>query len=264
MLPVSTSEECRFSVLTACLPDRSQHLAEAADSVERARKAIAPLCLEWIIALDGPGAITVPASANTVVQLASRGGISVARNTALARAGGDLIVPLDADDALVAAGLIEAHQTFEATKVGWTGANRVLLGSGERTAHWHGPRSWEPGEFAAHWTAPLAFHPNSFVASRDLVLRCGGWPALPANEDLLLVMLMSEHEAGASIEEVLTEYRVWEGQEVSSQSYPATKLESFRFIEHAINAVRQVDGREPVAHPSPGGAHGARALKGTT
>lgn len=255
MLPVGSSG-CRFAVVTACLPDRSQHLADAANSVERARLAIAPLELEWIVAVDGPGELRSEADPDVVVQLAARGGISVARNAALSRARGELIVPLDADDVLIADGLLEAHASLLDPAIGWVGANRVLLESGNRTAHWHGLRPWRPGEVAEHWTAPLAFHPNSFVARRDLILSCGGWPALAANEDLFLVMMMSERAAGVSIEQILTAYRAWEGQEVSSPSYPAIKQAAFVFIEQSLNAVRHGYGRDPVRHPVPGGAHG--------
>lgn len=230
-------------------------MTETAASIADARSRIEPLRLEWVVAIDGPGTVDVDA-ADVVVRLPARSGISIARNAALAAATGDLVVPLDADDVLVADGLMRASEEIEESGVGWVAPNRVLHHSDEPTAHWHSERVWKVGELASSWSAPLAFHPNSIVARRDLVLLCGGWPALAANEDLLLAMLLSEHSIGRSVPEVLTRYRVWEGQEVSSDMYPVLKEAVFGFIEQALNAARLNAGRSQIKRPEAGGAHG--------
>ncbi|AZI56805.1 glycosyltransferase [Nakamurella antarctica] len=250
---------CQFSVLTACLPERSVYLNEAAASVARARELVSPNELEWIIAVDGPGDLPDVTAQARVVRIERRSGISAARNAALAFARGDLIAPLDADDTLVADGLLEAQEALLNDHLGWIACNRVLLSTQGKTGHWHGRRTWQPGGLAESWSAPFAFHPNSIVVRRDLILRCGGWPALATNEDLFLAMLLSERAAGLSIEAVLTRYRVWDGQEVSSPSYPATKRIAFRFIEASLNSIRREFDRDPVTHPRPGGAYGKRA-----
>ena len=249
----SAPRPCRISILTACLPERAEHLAAAATSVATVRAELSPLTVEWVVALDGPGDADTSA-ADKVVRLPRRGGVSAARNAALRVAEGDLVTPLDADDMLDATGVLAAERALRRDDHGWVGANRIMLGSGRRTAHWHGPREWEAGEYAASWTSPSAFHPNSFVARRDLVLRCGGWPALTTNEDLLLVLRLSEEAAGRSIEEVLTHYRVWSGQVTTTGTYAHEKADAFLYIEQVINAVRARAGRPQVDRPSPGRA----------
>ncbi len=255
------SSKPRFSVVTACLPTRADYLGNAARSVDQARLRIAPLRLEWIIAVDGPGAIDV-SGADQAVVLPRPGGISIARNAALALAGGDLVVPLDADDELEAGALIRADLMLEDHCLEWVAGNRVLVDSGAATPHWHGERIWVPGELAENWTAPFAFHPNSLIARTETVLALGGWPALAVNEDLLLALNLSEVGPGVSISEVLTGYRVWPGQEVSAETYPRLKEAAFIYIERSINERRKKLGRARVKRPFSGGAHGIRAERG--
>ncbi|MGL5830455.1 MAG: hypothetical protein ACRC0L_12935, partial [Angustibacter sp.] len=122
--------------------------------------------------------------------------------------------------------------------------------------HWHGERQWAPGELAEHWTAPLPFHPNSIVARKSAIQACGGWPALPANEDLLVALLLSERSFGASVPEVLTHYRTWQNQEVADGNYSKLKNISFSVIEGIVNASRHGQGRLPITRPEAGGAYG--------
>jgi glycosyltransferase involved in cell wall biosynthesis len=256
------SAQHRFSIVTACLPTRADHLGAAARSVHQARARIAPLRLEWIVVFDGPGLSRAP-GAEQVIVLPKPGGTSIARNAALAVAGGDLVSPLDADDELESAALIRSDLMMRDCTLDWVAGNRVLLDSGAVTPHWHGERIWAPGELAENWTAPLAFHPNSLIARTEKVLAQGGWPALAVNEDLLLALSLSEAGAGASITEVLTRYRVWSGQEVSAQTYPDMKVAAFVFIEKSINEIRNKYGRSPVKRPLPGGACGTKTERDT-
>ncbi|MGL5829851.1 MAG: glycosyltransferase family 2 protein, partial [Angustibacter sp.] len=89
-----TQSAPKFSIITACLPSRSEHLADTAASVRAAKEAMP---LEWVLVIDGPGDV-VAVDADIQLRLPRRCGISAARNVGLANASGDLIVPLDADD----------------------------------------------------------------------------------------------------------------------------------------------------------------------
>ena len=129
--------------------------------------------------------------------------------------------------------------------------------SGDRTPHWCAePYQWDVGELAVSWRAPFPFHPNAIIARRLLVLQCGGWPAIPTNEDLALCLSMSERAQGFSTNLVVGRYRVWESQEVNLSSYTVDKATSFVLIERLVNALRGELGRRPVQAPLPGPAFG--------
>lgn len=240
-----------LSIVTACLPEVADHLEAAAQSVTDARRE--GLSLEWVLVLDGPGAIAVPDGVDLSLRLPARSGVSAARNYGLSVANGEWITALDADDILVADGARAALAA--APEVGWVAPNRTLL-SGERTPHWHSAAEWPIGTLSEAWVAPFPFHPNSIVARRDLVLSCGGWPGLPANEDLGLALMLGELAPGVSVREVITRYRTWEKQIVADPSYRELKELSFSFIADVITARRSARGAGPITPPRPGPAFG--------
>lgn len=51
------------------------------------------------------------------------------------------------------------------------------------------------------------FHPNTIAFQTQLGLACGGWPALPTNEDLAFVLALSEATDGLTVDHVVTRYR---------------------------------------------------------
>jgi len=134
--------------------------------------------------------------------------------------------------------------------------NRLLI-TGERTAHWHERREWDAGAVAAEWSAPMAFHANTLVTRTPLVRRLGGWPGLGACEDLLLALRLGEISAGASMRNVLVEYRAWAGQTTRDPTFRTEQLHAYTFIEGSVNELRHARGRPPVAHPEPLGGLGS-------
>lgn len=248
-----------LGLVTSVLPSRSQFLPDAARSQLEARVLAEAhgWRLSWHVAIDGPGEIP-HITPDTMVRLAARRGIAAARNVALAMAGGDWVLPFDADDLLDPAGLMAGLDSLTGlgSEVGWLSANRRLT-TGERTPHWRTePYRWAVGELAESWRAPFPFHPNAIIARRALVLACGGWPAIPTNEDLALCLSMSERAPGISADAVIGRYRVWDAQEVNLSSYTVDKVTSFTLIERLINTLRDELGRGPVLAPDPGPAFG--------
>lgn len=249
--------------MTAALPARCGYLQELERNVtvikESARSA--GWSVTWHVALDGPG--QGPAvGADSITRLAARRGIAAARNAALNSVEANWVIPCDADDLIEVDGTVSLLKRISSIDpvIGWISANRMLP-TGQRTAHWRSSEtSWQPGQLSENWQTPFPFHPNSIVAETQLVWRCGGWPAVGVNEDMALCLLMSEHKSGLSVTEVLTIYRVWDGQEIAASSYLEDKRVAFESIQHMVNALRRDQGRSAVQRPETGGAYGKIAL----
>lgn len=254
----------QVSVVTAILPTRSDFLPLCSASIEEFKSKLLAerIALEWIVALDGPGDVTLPHWAK-VVRLPSRCGPAIARNVALAEACGEWIFPVDADDIVEANCADDLVKAFidRDSNIGWLATNRVLVG-GEKTPHWFGEaRDWAPGQLAKNWTSPFPFHPNSVIFRRRSGLEVGGWPAVPTIEDMALVLMLSELVAGASLPFITLQYRAWEGQEVRKASYDQAKTAALGVIEKTVNAFRRAHGRDPVVAPVSAGAPGLQVLQ---
>lgn len=251
-----------LTIITPVLPERSRFLPDVAASVRQARALLdqSGLRLEWIIVIDGPGSVPSAEGADVVLRLPRQCGVSTARNTALSLARAPWVFPLDADDEVVPAGLLVLLEMLRAGGFTWAAGNRILP-DGARTPHWFKEACrWDAGDLASAWSAPFVFHPNSVILERRAALAAGGWPAVPANEDMALVMAISEVSAGVSCPSVVTIYRPWDGQAVSDPAYPELKQSAFGIIEARTNVLRAAAGRAPVHAPAAGGAHGVRAL----
>jgi glycosyltransferase involved in cell wall biosynthesis len=247
----------RVSVITACLPKAFDYLAAAAESIERAR---AQVSLEWILVLDGPTDEAVPGKPDHLIVMPRQRGVSVARNFGLAKASSSLLTNLDGDDEIDPKGLTAGIKALEEnTALGWVALNRLLT-TGEQTVHWHGPKEWEAGEVAETWSAPMAFHSNTLVMRTSEVKKVGGWPALPACQDLALCLLLSERMPGASLEDVLIRYRSWDGQNTASSTFRTEQALAYSYIEDVVSFVRADYGREAVKAPMALGGLGAKPL----
>lgn len=247
----------RVSVITACLPSAADHLEKAAESIREAKEH---LDLEWLLVFDGPGEVEAPLGADRVITMPRQRGVSVARNFALSYSSSPLLTNLDADDELAWEGLLAAVERLEENpQLGWLALNRVLT-DGSKTVHWHGQRSWALGEVAETWSAPMAFHSNTLLMRTAHVKRVGGWPALPACQDLGLCLLLSELSPGESMGQVLIRYRAWEGQNTASASFREEQAHAYKFIEESISLVRLEQGRLPILAPVPLGGLGSKAV----
>ena len=241
------------SLLTACHPDKLEHLPEAAASVARARGELGSrgIELEWLLCFDGPLSeeIVVP-EADELLVLPRHVGVAAARNLLLPRCRGSYLAILDADDVLVSDGLVRAVELMEAQGgIGWVACNRTFM-DGTPTPYWHRPNSWGPRYLAFDWTAPFVFHPATIVIRTAIAWEHGGWPALSACEDLAFILRVSEHHGGRAISEVLLKYRVWEKQTLRSEGFAVEELIAHSYIENLLNTERERTRNPLIAAPS--------------
>lgn len=233
-----------LSIITPCDPNRAQFLSETAQSVEVLRKFVP---LEWIIVLDGKPPASFDASfCDVLLEHSENRGVSAARNTGLSEASGTYITPLDADDNIVAGGIVASLQELsENPTIGWVASNRVDLDTAQPTKHWHGRKFWEIGQLTTHKTkSPSPFHPNGVVMRRSLAVQVGGWDErFKFGEDFLFIALCSEYAAGLSIIDIGLEYRQWDNQTIQTLEYSETKDENIANIITEINKCRQKEGR---------------------
>lgn len=246
-----------IAVVTPVAPNRSQWLVELAADVSGLRAAVGDRhVIQWVVCADSNEALSVDGADNVCTGLP--GGPAVARTRALVAAKCDWVFPVDADDRLDLNGVVAVLDRLDGlpASVGWVGAGRVLV-DGTPTPHTDVPeRAWVAGELAEAWGAPFVFHPNSIIARRGDALLAGGWPATRVNEDLGFVLLLSEISAGVTVSDVITRYRVWEGQTVTTPEYPLAKQTAFETIAALVNARRSEQGRSAIEPPPSGGPFG--------
>lgn len=232
-----------LSILTPVLPGRDRYLPETARCIAAEREAIS-WDLEWVVIIDGPGDVTLPDDVDQVITLPLHSGIAAARNVGLARARGDWIYPLDADDLLHPGGLSEVLGKI-GRRCRWVATNRLDT-AGERTPHWHDlPHEWPQGALPDYWHTPFIFHPGSLLVQRAAALGIGGWPALPSNEGVAFALGLGAKFAGRFRPEVVTLERHWEGQANRDSVYAQAKEISFATIAAVLS---ERHGR-PIAAP---------------
>lgn len=251
-------------MLTAVLPDRSDHLGACARSVGVAATHWAGPC-EWVLAVDGPAPEVLLATvrqelAGTGVELrpvplTTQQGVAAARNHALRASRGQIIVVLDADDELLPGALsvyaapLQSHSTC-----GWVAAGHVDA-EGQWNPAWpqRVARAFTAGELVDAWSSPFLWHPNNLAVRRELALAVGGWPALRYGEDRALLLTVSEHAAGVFVPSATVHHRRWAGQTIRATDVLSAEAEHARqFTAQMLTARRALlwPQRRPV-HPPP-------------
>ena len=178
-------------------PDR-EHLLAAYDSILQ-QEMPRGWTWQWAVQVDGDPADAVadilPADPRVSVGGGRRSGECSTRNLALARAAGELIKVLDADDMLPPGTLARDIAVLAAEPdVGWT-TSRVLdlLPDGSTVGFDQDPPAGrlERGTVLAHWRAHnyrASVHPATLCIRRQLVMALGGWMALPGSGDTGLLL----------------------------------------------------------------------------
>ncbi|MEV1019832.1 glycosyltransferase family 2 protein [Streptomyces sp. NPDC050264] len=176
----------------------------------------------WLIQEDGRTdqvAPYVPDDERVSFRQGRPGGPGVARTLALARADGEYVKILDADDQLPAGALARDIAALEADPdLGWATSRALDLLPDGSTVGFPGDPEHGPVERQAvldHWASHdylAQVHPATLCVRRELLLALGGWMALPASEDTGLLLALNSVARGWFSSEVGLLYRKWEGQ----------------------------------------------------
>lgn len=194
----------RISVITPVHAPSIPYLMDAYQSL-RSQEMPESWRWEWLIQCDGPIADSLPDPIRTdprcMIDENRPSGPGPTRNMAFARSTGSIIRNLDADDRLTDGSLarnIRAH--IEHPEIGWTTSTAYDCDdeTGELSRWVHGDP--EPGLVEVGWVLRvwedndwkwLPNMPTSMSIKRDLLLRLGGWMALPTSEDTGLLVAAS-------------------------------------------------------------------------
>lgn len=216
------------SVITPVHPPSIPYLAEAYASLV-AQELPDGWQWEWIVQEDGETgqvAAHLPNDERISADTGRRGGPGVARTLALARARGELVKVLDADDILTPGAIARDIAAFAANpSICWTTSRVLDLLPDGTTAGFAGDPAHGPLARTAvfdYWLANdyrASVHPATLCIRRDLLLALGGWMALPASEDTGLLLAASVTSDGYFNAEPGLLYRKWAGQATQHTSH---------------------------------------------
>jgi glycosyltransferase involved in cell wall biosynthesis len=227
-----------ISVITPVYAGGETYLVEAYNSL-REQEMPTNWKWQWVVQEDGlTGAPLelLPKDQRISTGVGRAGRASMARTMALARAEGDLVRMLDADDLLTEGALHREITVLAANPdIGWTAAAALDLHvDGHLTGVDTNPPGGrlKPGSVAESYRARrLSILGTTICARSALVMALGGWPALPSSEDVGLLLALEAVAPGWFISETCMLYRKYPGQ---STSYPA------HYALHEVAARRAV------------------------
>lgn len=151
-----------------------------------------------------------------------RGRAATARTLALNRAEGILVRALDADDILTEGALSRDIATLTGhSELGWCVSPALKVAADGRRqvatdAQWEPeptPGALSAGYFLASIERADFLHlPGTTLCTyTDLVRALGGWPAIPANDDVALLLAAEAVSDGWLLSEASLLYRRWQG-----------------------------------------------------
>ena len=216
-----TTADRIISVVTPVCRVATRFLSEAYESL-RSQDMPEGWRWQWVVQADGdagPLPALIPQDRRISAGSGRPGGVAVTRNLCLARATGELVKVLDADDQLMPGALAREIRVLSARpEIGWTTACALDLHDDGRVARFGGNPGEGPieqGEILRYWRShgyQTHVHPATLCIRRDLLLSLGGWMALPASEDTGLLIAASMLAPGYFIGSPGLLYRKWPGQ----------------------------------------------------
>ncbi|PWV77839.1 glycosyl transferase family 2 [Nocardia neocaledoniensis] len=203
---------------------------------------------EWIVQEDGTTGAAVPMLPNDSrirPGVGRHGGPGVCRSLALARSVGTFVKVLDSDDQLTPGTLARDIEALTQPGVGWT-TSRVLdyLPDGTTVGFDQDPEDGRlrSGVVLDHWRRNdfrAQVHPASLCIRRDLLLAAGGWMALPASEDVGLLLAADALADGWFNAEPGLLYRKWDGQMTAHPTHvdPTERTARMHLIEERATSM---------------------------
>lgn len=238
-----------LDIVTAVLPEASQHLPETASSIAATKTLLEANGgqVRWHLVLDGTADEehvdrTVRDAADSLTIMGRRYGVSTARNTGLINCTAALLMPLDGDDLISPDGVLRtATLLTERPEIGWaSGATDICNESATRTHPEEASEAADRSRPPRHWPAGTltyaperpwvgdssdAFCPSAVIMRSHLVWAAGGWPASPAAEDKALLLKVSALSPGIQTRTPLLTYRIWDQQATASDRYSPRMIE---------------------------------------
>ena len=184
-----------------------------------------------------------------------QGGVAEARNLALARTSGEVVVLLDADDQLTQGAIGRALQMLQ-RGYEWCGFSavddhdgQISMREGGYSARLNNNGSMPPeansfvrlewvkdfakGKLRSCWEefGVFPFHPATFATATQLLWDVGGWPALARDEDTALILAISDIHHGIVCEEANLIYR---RHALQTSRNIAPNAERIRFIRRRM------------------------------
>ncbi|MFB7635364.1 glycosyltransferase family 2 protein [Streptomyces sp. NPDC056149] len=218
----------RISIVTAVHAPSAPFLADAYRSL-RQQELPEGWEWQWVVQEDGRSAEVageLPDDARVSFRQGRPGGPGVARTIALARAEGEYVKVLDADDQLAPGALARDLAALETDRgLGWATSRALDLLPDGSTVGFDGDPAAGPVERGAvldFWAAHdfrAQVHPATLFVRRELLLALGGWMALPASEDTGLLLALNATSRGWFTPEVGLLYRKWPGQVTGQASH---------------------------------------------
>ncbi|WP_141360768.1 glycosyltransferase family 2 protein [Streptomyces sp. 6-11-2] len=236
------------SVITPVHGPAAPYLADAYSSLTQ-QEMPAGWDWEWLIQEDGETEDVrphVPEDSRISFGQGRHGRAGMARTMALARARGDLVKVLDADDMLTPGALLRDITVLTAQSgVAWTTSRVLDLLPDGSTVGFEGDPPAGPitqGAVLERWRTHnyrAQVHPATLCARRDVVTALGGWMALPASEDTGLLMALNAVSTGWFTEECGLLYRKWPGQSTAQDAHhhEAERRARMKIIEERAEAL---------------------------
>lgn len=214
-----------ITVLTAVLDGRHQFLRDAYMSLLQQQMPDG-WTWEWVVQEDGetgrPAHELDADDPRVSTGTAPRGRAATARTYALSRATGDLVRTLDADDMLIPGALAQDIQLLtDRPDLAWcvSPAIDVRPDGSEKP----GPRDPVAGPLPPRFLYEgerdglLQVLGTTLCTYTDLVRAVGGWQALPADEDVALLLAVEAVSDGWMHSAPSLYYRRWDGQTTAQQ-----------------------------------------------
>jgi hypothetical protein len=208
-----------YSLITAVLDGHQEHLPQAYESLT-AQELPAGWDWQWVVQEDGdtgrPLAL-LPSDPRLSPGTGPRSRAATARTLALSRSKGVIARALDADDLLLDGALARDIQSLTKHQaMGWCLSPTVdLMPDGTR----HPSEPWTRSgrlpigsvlEACEHLDL-LAIAGSPLCAHTDLIRAVGGWQAVPANDDVALLLAVAAVSDGWMIDAPSLVYRRWPG-----------------------------------------------------